>query len=38
MATINALTNAMYQFMIGAPDHVWVGWLVEAGRSIGLPM
>lgn len=38
MATINALSNALAQYMMGAPEHVWVGYLIEAGRSLGLPV
>ncbi len=38
MATFNALSNALAQYMMGAPEHVWMGWLIEAGRTLGLPV
>ncbi len=30
MNFVNGISNAAYQFMIGAPEHVWMGWLLYA--------
>lgn len=38
METFNHLSNALAQYLMGAPEHVWMGFLIEAGRSIGLPL
>ncbi len=38
MPVINALSNAFAQFLFGAPEHVWMGYLAEAGRLLGLPV
>ncbi len=38
MEVINNLSNALAQYLFGAPEHVWMGYLLEAGRLIGLPV
>lgn len=36
MEIFNALSNALAQYMFGAPQHVWMGFLIEAGQLAGI--
>lgn len=38
MEIVNNLSNALAQYLFGAPEHVWMGYLLEAARLAGIPL
>ena len=35
METVNHLSNALAQYLMGAPEKVWMGYLLQAWQSLG---